>query len=213
MLEVQTLKRRFRTRDEAGSRWEAERMSIPALLRGSAQILQTAMDSGNPSERILPRWGKNGAPLGAWKTSMNWFAGVYFLGASGSARESSKTVYRVGVDLTQMVPLKFSGKNRNDLLNDGEFFARLNHIAELLCSSNSKVANACNAKLAGTSEEGQGRFQENFSDYTISAPRDEGPEWTLSEPSETQTVAPTVVCTLTFSGLVWWKPLANLYTG
>ena len=215
MLEVQTLKRRFGLGYNTGSGREAEGMSIQALLNGVTSVIATAMDTGSPpSERVLARWGNNGAPYGAWKTGMGWFAGVYYLGETGGARESSKTVYRVGVDLTSMAPLKFSGKPRVDyFLTDGEFFTKLKRIANLICSSNSIVANACNTALTGTSEEGKGRFQQNFEDYTISGPRGENAEWCLLEEEEPSKVPPIVVASLSFSGLVWWEPLANLYTG
>lgn len=195
-------------------------MSIHALLHGVSDYLGTKVSELYPvgdlrtaaKLKVQPRWGNNGAPMGAWRTAMGWYIGVYFGGARGGARESYGLRYTVGIDFTRMIPDAPSGEQRTDkLLEDAEIYDVAGRISELMLGGRSIVANACTTALAGTWQEGKGLFRENFEECEISPLKTPGPEWCLQKLKKASDVPNIAVISLSCSGIVWRKNFSNLF--
>lgn len=193
-------------------------MSIPALLTGISGYIATKLcASSDERKRVQPRWGSDGAPLGAWKTGMGWFVGVYFGGAQAISRESYNLNYTVGIDVTRMLPLLDTTRKTTELLVDNELLDKAERIAELIMSGRSLIANACNTALAGSWQDTKGGFHQNFETGTISPMKTPGPEWCQKATAEGRSQSgenfPIGVISMSFSGLIWWKHLDNLFNG
>lgn len=180
-------------------------MSIPALLKGCTQLLQTALgEDFAVGERPL-----DGSPMAAYKRGSGWYVGVFFAGASVMSNEDFVATYTLGVSLTRSVPLKKTA-NTQWFLEDGELFARAGRISQLLMSGRGKVLTACNAALAGQWEEGRGDFHEQFFTSNIGRTEEKSPDWLVGVPGEKQTAALLVV-PMTFTGLKFRMLLSEVW--
>lgn len=195
-------------------------MSTIALLTGvrtlatsgiNALISSIATES-RPKIPVYTRPLSDGAPFGAYERSGGWFVGSFFGGASLEMPDSLKTIYTVGIDLTRVLTMVSSKKRGIPAEQENEFNSVAMKLAELLIHANSSVANACNAALVGTSDEGHGVFRENFKTVTIGSPQERAPGWLLGVAAETQIDAPVLSVNLRATGLVWRKLRGELFS-
>lgn len=183
-------------------------MSIPALLKGTANLIRSAVDTTvvMVGERIT-----DGAPHGAYERGKGWYIGVYFAGFMGVSSASYELTYSVGVDITRVIQNVPSKPRGAKLLEDGELWDMAARVTETVMAAAGKAAVACNAALAGSWQDGKGLFREQFHTTNCGKPRGEGPDWILGVPTERQTDDPILVLPLTFGGLKWRKLLSELW--
>lgn len=183
-------------------------MSIPALLLGCSNAIQTAFgQTVTVGPRII-----DGAPWGAYKRGMGWYVGVYFAGSTMVGGESYYETYSLGIDLTRVLTSVPTAKKGEWFLQDKELFDMAGRLSQLMLAGRGKIATACNAALAGTWEDGRGVFREQFHTGNRGKASEKGPEWILGEPSERQTGA-IIIIPQTFTGLRWWKKLEETFEG
>lgn len=183
-------------------------MSVPALLKGCTEALQTALgETFVCGERPL-----DGAPWAAYKTGKGWYVGVYFGGAQAIGGESYRVSYTLGVDLTRVAPTIRTADKGKWFLQDGELFAVAGRISQFFLTGRGIIQTACNAALAGQWEEGKGCFREQFHSGNMGKALDKGPEWIAAVPGERQPGA-IIALPMTFSGLQWWQLLSETWQG